>query len=399
MGLKPLVHIHFTNPFTEVNGNKIETLPSALADGIVKLQFEWALATFLILSVNYQLQNELIAMKNHFKFSLHLFLSLIFIMSISGNTVFGSSKSDGQVPAEKMTNAEKLGFPKGKTILLLHSDDAGMCEEANLSVQAYSLKNHVQSAAVMMPCPNAEEMVEWAKKHPKADIGVHLTLTSEWKNYRWGSLSDAKKVPGLIDREGKLWRSVPEVVTNATAKEVEIEIRAQIDKMINMGYKPSHIDTHMGTMYASPDFVKVFLKAAEDYNIPANAIDVSDPDVLAFYKQAGYPITDEVVGMIENYTLPKLDNFGSVPDGKSYQDKKNNFFNLVKSLKPGLTEIIFHPSIETENMKSITGSWQQRAWEAEMFSDPEVLEFFKTNDIQLTNWTEIMKMFEARRHK
>lgn len=338
-------------------------------------------------------------MKNGFRVFVSLFLSLIFIMNVSGNAVLDHSKSDGQLPAGKLTNAEKLGFPKGKTILLLHSDDAGMCEEANLAVQAYSLKNHIQSAAVMMPCPYAEEIVEWAKSHPRADIGVHLTLTSEWKNYRWGPVSDAEKVPGLIDGEGKLWRSVPEVVTNATAKEVEIEIRAQIDKMISMGYKPSHIDTHMGTLYASPDYVKVFLKAAEDYNIPANAIDVSDPDVLAFYKKAGYPITDEVVGMLAEYTLPKLDNFGSVPDGKNYQDKKDNFFNLVKSLKPGLTEIIFHPSIETENLKSITGSWQQRVWEAEMFSDPEVLEFFKTNDIQLTTWTEIMERFEARRRK
>ena len=88
------------------------------------------------------------------------------------------------VAQEKLTNAEKLGFPKGKKILLLHCDDAGMCEEANIAVQSYILKGDVLSAAVMMPCPNAEEMVEWAKKHPTSDIGVHLTLTSEWKKYR-----------------------------------------------------------------------------------------------------------------------------------------------------------------------------------------------------------------------
>ncbi len=328
-----------------------------------------------------------------FKVSVYPLLSLLFIMNTTGTPVFGSSKNGGQPLVEKMTNAEKLGFPKGKIILLLHSDDAGMCEEANLAVQAYSLKNHVQSAAVMMPCPFAEEMVEWAKKHPKADIGVHLTLTSEWKNYRWGPVADAEKVPGLIDPEGKLWHSVPEVVMNATAKEVETEIRAQIDKMISMGYKPTHIDTHMGTLYGSPEFVEVFLKTAEHYNIPANAIDVSDPDVMAFYRNAGYPITDEVVGMLEKYRLPKLDNFGSVPKGETYQEKKENFFKFVKSLKPGLTEIIFHPSIETDNLKSITNSWQQRVWEAELFSDPEVWEFFKTNDIELTTWREIMERF------
>uniref|UniRef100_UPI0032180910 polysaccharide deacetylase family protein n=1 Tax=uncultured Draconibacterium sp. TaxID=1573823 RepID=UPI0032180910 len=301
----------------------------------------------------------------------------------------------GQIIAQdKITNAEKLGFPAGKKVLLLHCDDAGMCEEANIAVQAYSLKDHIQSAAVMMPCPNAEEMVEWAKKHPKADIGVHLTLTSEWKKYRWAPLTKASKVPGLIDPQGKMWHEVPDVVMHASAKEVETEVRAQIDKMIKMGYTPSHIDTHMGTLYGSAEYVKVFLKIASEYRIPANAIDLSDPDVVEFYQKAGYPINDEVIGLLANYKLPKLDNFGSVPKGKSYKEKRQNFFNLVNALKPGLTEIIFHPSIETDNLKSITGSWQQRVWEAEMFSDPVVINFFKENDIILTNWTEIMKRFD-----
>jgi hypothetical protein len=295
---------------------------------------------------------------------------------------------------EKVTNAEKLGFQKGKKILLLHCDDAGMCEEANIAVQSYVLKGDMLSAAVMMPCPYAEEMVEWAKNHPTADIGVHLTLTSEWKKYRWATLTDPKKVAGLIDPEGKMWHGVVDVVTHASPKEVETEIHAQIDKMIKMGYKPSHIDTHMGTLYASPEFAKVFLETAVKYNIPANAIDLSDKDVAANYRAAGYPINDEMIKFMEAYPLPKLDNFTSAPDGKTYENKRENFIKLVQSLKPGLTEIIFHASIETENLKSITGSWQQRVWEAQLFSDPVVKQYFVDNNIELTTWTEIMKRFE-----
>ena len=315
-------------------------------------------------------------------------MCLFFLMLISGGTILAQ---------EKVSNAEKLGFQKGKKILLLHCDDAGMCEEANIAVQSYVLKGDINSAAVMMPCPYADEMVEWTKKHPQADIGVHLTLTSEWKNYRWPPLTDAKKVPGLIDPEGKFWHEVPDVVMHASAEEIEIEIRAQIDKMIAMGHDPSHIDTHMGTLYGSVDYVKVFLKTAEKYGIPANAIDLSNPEVVAHYRKAGYPITDDVIKLLEGYKLPKLDNFTSVPNGKTYEEKRENFFNLVKSLKPGLTEIIFHPSIVTDSLKSITGSWQQRGWEAEMFSDPVVKQFFADNDIELTNWTEIMKMFNEKK--
>lgn len=298
---------------------------------------------------------------------------------------------------ERITNAEKLGFPKGKKILLLHCDDAGMCEEANIAVQSYILKGDVLSAAVMMPCPYAEDMIEWAKKHPTADIGVHLTLTSEWQKYRWTTITDPKKVPGLIDPEGKMWHEVPDVVMHASPKEVETEIHAQIDKIIKMGYRPSHIDTHMGTLYGSPEFAKVFFETAIKYNIPANAIDLSDKDVADYYRAAGYPINDEMIKYLETYPLPKLDNFTSAPEGKSYDNKKENFIKLVQSLKPGLTEIIFHPSILTENLKSITGTAQQRAWEAQMFSDPDVKQFFKDNDIEITTWTEIMKRFNVKK--
>ncbi|WP_372934589.1 ChbG/HpnK family deacetylase [Mariniphaga sediminis] len=294
------------------------------------------------------------------------------------------------------TNAEKLGFPKGKKVLLLHMDDLGMCREANDAGKYYIENDYILSGAVMMPCENAEEFVEWAKTQPKADVGVHLTLTSEWKSWRWPPLTDPEKVPGLLDSQGKMWRSVPEVVMNATPQEVEMEIRAQIEKMLAWGYQPTHIDTHMGTLYGSPEFLKVFLKVAEEYKIPANAIDLSNPKVAAFYSAEGYPVTDEVIEILGNYNLPHLDNFGSVPKGDTYEKVKSNFFALVNALDPGITEIIFHPSVETENMKTITGSWQQRAWEAEMFADPEVKKFFKDNDIILTTWREVMERFEKK---
>jgi predicted neuraminidase/predicted glycoside hydrolase/deacetylase ChbG (UPF0249 family) len=294
------------------------------------------------------------------------------------------------------TNAEKLGFPKGKKVLLLHMDDLGMCKEANDAGKYYIENEYILSGAVMMPCPNAEEFVEWAITQPKADVGVHLTLTSEWKTWRWGTLTDAAEVPGLLDPDGKMWHSVMEVVMNATPEEVEMEIRAQIDKMLAMGYNPTHIDTHMGTLYGSPEFLKVFLKVAEEYKIPANAIDLSNPKVAAFYKKEGYPVNEEVVGVLNDYALPHLDNFGSVPKGDTYEEVKNNFYKLVNALDPGLTEIIFHPSFETENMKTITGSWQQRAREAQMFADPEMIQFFKENDIMLTTWREVMERFNRK---
>lgn len=292
--------------------------------------------------------------------------------------------------------AEKLGFPSGKRVLLLHIDDVGMCPEANSSTYNYIEKGFLNSAAVMMPCPNAEEVISWAKGHPKADIGLHLTLTSEWKNHRWGPVSDPAKVPGLIDPAGKLWHEVPDVVRHATAQEVETEIRAQIEKSIALGYRPNHIDTHMGTLYGSPDYVRVFLKVAQEYHIPGNIINVANPQIAEnFKKAAGYPITEEVITGIRNYKMPKLDNFTSVGPGETYEIKRNNFFTLVKSLADGLTEIIFHPSVPTDNLKSITGTWKQRGWEGDLFADPVVIKFLKAEGVIITDWKEIMKRYDA----
>ena len=253
------------------------------------------------------------------------------------------------------------------------------------------------SAAVMMPCPNAAEFIEWAKRQPLADIGLHLTLTSEWKTYRWSSVTEPSKVPGLIDPHGKLWPEVPAVVTHASAEEVETEIRAQIEKCIALGYRPTHIDTHMGTLYGRPDYAKAFLKVAQEYNIPANALDLSDPELVKKFKSQGYPMNDEMIAVAADYRLPKLDNFTSVASGPTYEKKRDVFVNMVKSLKPGLTEIIFHPSVETENLKSITNSWQQRVWEAQLFSDPVVHQFFKAEGIIITNWKEIMTRFQSKK--
>ncbi|VAX19055.1 YdjC family protein [hydrothermal vent metagenome] len=321
------------------------------------------------------------------------FVSLVSlsVMSISLLSCSSPNKSN----KEPANWAEKLGFPEGRKVLMFHADDIGMCDEANIAAKNYLDNKEIQNAAIMVPAPSSLPAMEWAAEHPNVDVGLHLTLTSEWKTYRWGPVSDIKEVPGLVDPDKMFWHEVPQVVAHASPEEVDIEIRAQIEKAKSVGMNPSHIDTHMGTLYGSPAFVKVFLKVAEDYGIPANALDLSKPNVVEHFKKAGYPITDEVIATMANYSLPKLDFFTSVPKGNTYEEKREKLFQLVKSLPNGLTEIIFHPSVETENLKSITNSWQQRVWEAELFSDPVVKKFLEDEKIIFTNYKDIMKRFKS----
>jgi chitin disaccharide deacetylase len=293
------------------------------------------------------------------------------------------------------TWAEKLGYPSGKIILMLHADDIGMCYEANDSVKNYLPKGRIQSAAMMVPCPWFNEIANWYKENPQYDLGLHLAMNSEWKWYRWGPVAGKEKVPGMCDEDGYLHRGVIETATRASAAEIETEIRAQVERALSRGIRPGHIDTHMGTLYARPDYTAAYMKVAEEYHLPAMVVEPT-PAVLEKFRKQGYPITKQGTDLMANYKLPKLDDFNSVPEGKTYEEKKQKFYDLVRSLSPGLNEIIFHPSTLTEGMKHTTGTWQQRAWEAQMFDDPEVLAFFEREGIEFTNWKEIMKRFDEK---
>lgn len=327
------------------------------------------------------------------------FLSLLWLIFLMAglsacNTAGSQSENDSPKMAEASTWAEKLGFPAGKKVVILHADDIGMCPEANISARNYMEADHIQSCAVMMPCPNAKEFIEWAKANPNEDVGLHLTLTSEWKTYRWPGLTSAEEAPGLLDEDRKLWHKVIQVVQSASPDEVEKEIRAQVEQSIAWGYRPDHIDTHMGTLYGSHLYTERYLKVAEEYGIPAMVIDMSNPAIVEGFKQQGYPINDEMISLVNNYSLPKLDFFYSAPNAKTYEEKTGSFKELIRSMQPGLTEIIFHPSELTDNLKTITNSWQQRAWEAEMFADPDMKQFFEDEGLIFTNWKEIMDRFK-----
>lgn len=336
-------------------------------------------------------------MKNYKRLTTLLYFLILFTgckEKKAPTTTLETTTAISETKKASSTWAEKLGWPADKKVIILHADDIGMCPEANIAGKKQLTEGVIQSAAVMIPCPNAQEFISWAKENEKLDIGLHLTLTSEWKTYRWGTVSDKSEVPGLLDEEYKMWHEVPQVVQHASATEVEKEIRAQIEQSLAWGYRPDHIDTHMGTLFGHPSYVKVYMEVAQEYGIPANIIDISNPKVLAEFRSKGYPMDDSVVEMSEAYTLPKLDYFTSVPKAKTYPEKIANFKKLINSLDSGLTEIIFHPSVLTENLKGITNSWQQRSWEAQMFSDPELIRFFKDEGIIFTNWREIMERFQ-----
>src|SRR5690606_23260582 len=161
----------------------------------------------------------------------------------------------GTVVSQEASYAEKLGYPQGSKVVIFHVDDAGMSHESNQGAKISIEQGIASSCSIMMPCPWAADMAKYAIDHPEMDAGLHLALTSEWKAYRWGPVAGKSQVPSLVDKEGNLWSSVEEVVRNASADDVEKEIRAQIDRALTLGLKPTHMDSHMGTLFATDEFL------------------------------------------------------------------------------------------------------------------------------------------------
>jgi len=303
---------------------------------------------------------------------------------------YGGTDQDA-LQREYTNQVDKLGFPAGRKVLILHADDIGMCEEANMAVIPYLENQQIQSASVMMPCEYSDEFMQWYKANADYDIGLHLTLTSEWQTWRWSTVANKDLVPSLLDNDGFMWRSAAEVVQNAKPEEVEKEIRAQIEKALSLGVRPTHLDTHMGTLYHTDAFSKIFMDIAEEYQIPALVFDMSNDYIIQKFNESNLPVTDNLIARTNDYTLPKIDYFDYMPAGNTYEEVRNGFFTLVESLNPGITAIVFHPSVESDKLKEITDSWQQRVWEAELFADPEVINLLNEEKIIFTNWQELME--------
>jgi chitin disaccharide deacetylase len=302
------------------------------------------------------------------------------------------------------TYAERLGYPKGARVAVMHVDDVGMSYDSNIGAIETMTKGVATSCSIMMPCPWVPGFFHFLKEHPKTDAGLHLTLTSEWKDYRWGPLSGKSKVPGLVDPEGAMWASVADVVKNATPHEVEAEIRAQIERAIQMGFRPTHLDSHMGTLFASQAFLERYLKIGIEFKIPV--MFPGGHNTLIAHQLAGRLNMDEarMVGkMLWNAGLPVIDDLhnesysphlpaGVLANRESLNKHKTQFYiDAMKSLKPGITYVIMHCTKITEVFQHISDSGPIREGDFLAMLNPELKKFIEKEGIILTTMRELME--------
>lgn len=277
------------------------------------------------------------------------------------------------------TLQERLGYKKSDKLIILHADDLGVSHAENeASINALE-HGSVSSASIMVPCPWFPEIAAYAAAHPMADFGLHLTLTSEWKYYKWRPVAPLASVPHLVNQYGFMYSAVDSVVNLSNSEEVEAELRAQIERAKQFGIPFTHFDSHMGTLYAKDDYLKVAMKLAAEYKVPlmlSNQI-LTANDESATGNEA--IILDSVY--VEN-----------PPDFKAGAEAF--YTNILNNLKPGVSLIILHAAYDNSEMQAVTidhpdygAAWRQADYN--FFTSATCRQLLQRNHIRLITWREI----------
>lgn len=287
--------------------------------------------------------------------------------------------------AQTKTVAERLGYPADAKLLIVHADDLAVAHSVDAASFDALNKNDVTSASIMVPCPWLNEVAAHAKDHPNADLGLHLTLTSEWKNFRWGPVESKDKVSSLLDPSGYLFPETGPAVQNIKAEEAEREIRAQLERAIAVGIRPTHLDSHMGVLFARPDLFAVYVKVAHDYHLPFLAVRVADEraKLLSLLSEKD-AIVDAIV-----MAIPAV-----------HADQWKEFYGAaIKSLKPGLSEMIVHLGHDDAELQAVTidhpdfgSAWRQRDYN--FVTSPEFKKVLEENHIVLIKWRDLGKLLQ-----
>ncbi|MDF7817135.1 polysaccharide deacetylase family protein [Runella sp. MFBS21] len=324
----------------------------------------------------------------------------------------------------QQTYAEQLGWPKGAKVVIFHVDDPGMSYSSNQGTIKSVEQGVATSCSIMFPCPWSASFVNYIlKSNPNLDAGVHLTLTSEWRDYRWTPLAGFQNVPSLVDKEGNMWHEVAQVVKNGTADDVEKEIRAQVERALRMGLKPTHLDSHMGTLFAHQPFLERYIKVGAEYGIPVmfpggnnkllrecqlhpvikklkaegkwkEGMQLPDPELLKMTGPVGRKIWSLGLPVLDDlHTISgdwKPETSNPTPDewGKY---KAQKFIETLDAMQPGLAMFIIHSSDITDAFKHISSSGGSRYADMLSMMSPELKAHIQSKGIILTTWREVME--------
>jgi predicted glycoside hydrolase/deacetylase ChbG (UPF0249 family) len=272
-----------------------------------------------------------------------------------------------------------LGFQPDDRVVVVHADDIGMCHATLPAIDELMAFGLVTSASAMVPCPWFREVVAWHRRHPELDLGIHLTLTSEWDRYRWGPVSTRAESTGLLDDEGYFHRTVQAVRRLGRPESVDAEMRCQVDLAERSGLTPTHLDSHMFAGLCE-EFIGLYLQLAGERRIPAFLVrtpggTASEPGRAR--RRAIEP---------EDGVQPVFDHWKVVTRRGAAEDHEAFVRDVFDRLPAGLSCVLLHPAIDSPEMRHITGDWGGRVADFEAFRRPSLRAHLRDRGIQLISY-------------
>ncbi len=261
-------------------------------------------------------------------------------------------------------------------LLIIHMDDIGMNYACNEAARDLFRQGIVTNASIMVPCAWSYDFIRWWKQNTQYDIGIHTTLTCEWKTYRWRPLSDRIRVPGLADGDGFMHIGNEGVLAEATPEEVYQEVRAQVEQAIAWGLKPTHIDRHMYTICLCPEYFEQYIRVAEEFDLPYQM------------NQKEYDAIDR---LSKRVPVRKLNGMISSGEGTDYETKKTSLMELLYSIEAGLYQLTIHPVKDTPEIREIIPEWRERYLEYQLFMDDDIREYMDQLGIRRLSWRDVGK--------
>jgi predicted glycoside hydrolase/deacetylase ChbG (UPF0249 family) len=284
------------------------------------------------------------------------------------------------------TTAARLGYAPDARVLIINADDFGMCHDQNEATIEALTSGLFTSSTILVTCPWFEEAAEFGRSNPGIDLGVHLTLTSEWERYKWGPVLGRRAVPSLVDARGYLWSDVPEVFANDRLDEAEEELQAQIEKALAAGLDVTHLDSHMGPLHLRADYHEIYVRLARDYRLPIRRVS------RRVMHQLGM---DSIVAEMERDDILCPDNF--VFDGPPSPAATSEYWtNLIRNLKSGVTEILCHPALARSELRGCARDAEQREADFRYFTSDAARRLLADEGIARIGYRELRDAMRAR---
>jgi predicted glycoside hydrolase/deacetylase ChbG (UPF0249 family) len=285
--------------------------------------------------------------------------------------------------SQAKTVAEQLGYPADSKLLIIHADDLGVSHSENEASISALQNGSVSSASIMVPCPWFPEIANYATQHPTADLGLHLTLTAEWKFYKWGSVVPTTEASSLLNSKGFFPDNSAEVATKGKLNEVEKELRGQIERAKQFGVDITHFDTHMGSLLGNTDLLKLYIKLGHEYKVP----------MLLHRGYAKAMLNINLDDYISKNDVVLDQIYMASPD--DYKKGMKNFYSgVINSLKPGLNIILLHAALDNAEMQAVTidhpdfgAAWRQADYD--FFTSENCKKILRDQKVKVIMWREI----------